>query len=167
MADVIDIKTKRKSTKKPEVKDPELALAEEAVGPFAAMVLRRQEREDKGILDFDWNQYLTRIEVKGGTEFDDLLDYTTAGRKRFSEIFIQTFGFPRLPSTWGELMALDDYCSPLDYFARSPRGLAITAEYWPDQLLVTIAYKNGDIFSLRRAHTESFITEITTEYLAR
>lgn len=167
MADVIDIKTKRKSTKKPKVKDPELALAEEAVGPFAAMVLRRQKRERKGILDFDWNQYLTRIEVKGGTEFDDLLDYTIAGRKRFSEIVIQAFGFPRLPSTWGELMALDDYCGPLDNLARSPRGLVIMAEHWPDQLPVLIAYKNGDLFTLRRVHTEELIAEITTEYLAR
>lgn len=164
MADVIDIKTKKRTkAKKPAVKDATLAQAEEAVGPFAQMVLRRLEKEEKGILDFDWDEFVTRIEVTPGVDKDDVLDYTIAGRKKFTEIFIGTFGFPRLPTTYGELWAMYSYCGTMDDLARHPRGTVMMAENWPDHLPVFLAYKKGDIFTLRREHTEELIAELTED----
>lgn len=164
MAEVIDLKTrKRKTTKKPAAKDPKLEQAEEAVGPFAAMVLRKQAEKEQGLLDFDWDEFVTRIETTPGVDKDDVLDYTVAGRKKFSDIFINTFGFPRLPTTYGELWAMYDYCGPMDDLARHPNGTVMMAENWPEQLPVFLAYKKGDIFTMRREHTEALIAELTVD----
>lgn len=165
MADVIDIKTKRKqpakAAKAKASKTWQEEAAEEALGPLAHIALKR--RRDEGILDFDWEPLVTRIEVVPGIEAADKLRYTAAGRKRFGAIFIDRFGFPRLPVNYGELWAMYDYCGPMDDLANNPRGLVIMAESWPDQLPVFLAYKNGDIFTLRREHTEEFLIEITRE----
>lgn len=159
MADVIDIKTKQKQPAKAKAaKTWQEEAADEALGPFAHIALKNLK---DGILDFDWEPLVTRIEVVPGVEQADKLEYTPAGRKRFSEIFIQKFGFPRLPVNYGELWALYDYCGSMDEAASRPTGLEETARYWPDHLPVFMAYQKGDLFTLRRAHTEALIAELT------
>lgn len=170
MADVIDIKTRKKQPAKAKdatkakaatkAKTWQEEAAEEALGPFAHIALKHRR---EGILDFDWEPLVTRIEVVPGIEAADKLKYTAAGRKKFGEVFIDLFGFPRLPVNYGELWALYDYCGAMDDSARRPDGLADTAKYWPDTLPIFMAYQKGDIFTLRRAHTEEFMIELTRD----
>lgn len=174
MADVIDIKSKKpiKQTKA-KAKDATKAkaetkaktwqeeAAEEALGPFAHIALKNLK---EGILDFDWEPLVTRIETVPGIEAADKLKYTAAGRKRFSEIFIDRFGFPRLPVNYGELWALYGYCQGLDNCATKPDGLVDIAKYWPEETMpIFLAYKKGDMFTLRREHTEEFLIELVRE----
>jgi hypothetical protein len=138
-------------------------VAEEAVGPFAALVKRRHEPT---MFDFEWATLVTRLSVDGRENPDDEVDYTQAGRDKFGEIFIKVFGFPRLPRTWGELEGVWDYCGAIDSAARSGMGLEIMAEYSPGQIPVMQAYLNGNRFELKRWHTEECLQEITDNWVS-
>lgn len=158
MADVIDLKTRRKSTtKKQTYEERELAAAEEAVGPFANMVFGKREPT---MFDFDWASLVTRVVVGAGSGYDDEMSYSQAGRDKFVEIFMKAFGFPRLPRTLGEFNALWDYCSALDSLARTGSGVRLMAANWPNNVPMMKAYVDGNRFELKRLHSESYLLEI-------
>lgn len=143
------------------------------MGPISA---KAKSKPSWAKFHFEWTELVAQFTPAGQEPgFDDEIEYSPAGRRRFTDLLILEFGFARLPTTIGELHAVFDYCDILfglagGYYPSADlelnaRAIALNLEACqrdtPERFSSLEAYVSRNLFALRRHHSEAMMCEIT------